>query len=47
MNRFSISTPEGTRDLLFASCKALRQTEAAIRTALETQGFSEIITPAV
>lgn len=47
MNRFSISTPEGTRDLLFASCKALRQTEAAIRTALEAQGFSEIITPAV
>ncbi|MDO4270113.1 MAG: ATP phosphoribosyltransferase regulatory subunit [Eubacteriales bacterium] len=47
MNRFSISTPEGTRDLLFASCRALRQTESAIRASLEDCGFSEIITPAV
>lgn len=47
MNRFSISTPEGTRDLLFSSCRALRQTENAIRGALEARGFSEIITPAV
>lgn len=46
-NRFSISTPEGTRDLLFSSCRALRQTENAIRSALEGCGFSEIITPAV
>ncbi|MDO5141745.1 MAG: ATP phosphoribosyltransferase regulatory subunit [Eubacteriales bacterium] len=47
MNRFRISTPEGTRDLLFASCRALRQTERAICTALESCGYSEIITPAV
>ena len=47
MNRFRISTPEGTRDLLFASCRALRQTENAIRTALEGCGYSEVITPAV
>lgn len=47
MNRFSISTPEGTRDLLFTSCRALRQTESAIRNALEGCGFSEIITPSV
>ena len=47
MNRFRISTPEGTRDLLFASCRALRQTENAIRTALEVCGYSEVITPAV
>lgn len=47
MNRFSISTPEGTRDLLFTSCRALRQTENAIRGALEGCGYSEIITPAV
>ena len=47
MNRVRISTPEGTRDLLFASCRALRQTENATRTALEVCGYSEVITPAV
>ena len=47
MNRFRISTPEGTRDLLFASCRALRQTERVIRDALEGCGYSEVITPAV
>lgn len=47
MNRFRISTPEGTRDLLFASCRALRQTERAVREALEGCGYSEVITPAV
>lgn len=47
MNRYKISTPEGTRDLLFASCRALRQTENAIRATLEDKGYSEIITPAV
>lgn len=47
INRFSISTPEGTRDLLFASCRVLRQTENAIRVSLEQCGYSEIITPAV
>ena len=47
MNRFRISTPEGTRDLLLSSCRALRQTENAVREALEERGYSEIITPAV
>ena len=47
MNRYNISTPEGTRDLLFASCRALRSTENAIRETLERKGYSEIITPAV
>ncbi len=47
MNRYRISTPEGTRDLLFSSCKALRQTENTIRETLENRGYSEIITPAV
>ena len=41
MNRFRISTPEGTRDLLFSSCRALRQTENAVRDALEERGYSE------
>ena len=40
MNRFRISTPEGTRDLLFSSCRALRQTENAVRDALEAKGYT-------
>lgn len=47
MNQYHISTPEGTRDLLFASCRALRRAEGAIRGALERRDYSEIITPAV
>ena len=47
MNRFCISTPEGTRDLLFASCRALRDTEGKIRSTLEKRGYSEIVTPSV
>ncbi len=47
MNRFRISTPEGTRDLLFSSCSALRQTENVIRSSLEKRGYNEIITPIV
>nr|WP_297171231.1 ATP phosphoribosyltransferase regulatory subunit [uncultured Agathobaculum sp.] len=47
MNRFRISTPEGTRDLLFASCRTLRQAERSVRDALEGCGYSEVITPAV
>ena len=33
--------------MLFSSCRALRQTENAVRDALEERGYSEIITPAV
>ena len=47
MNRNHISTPEGTRDLLFQSARALRATESLIRDALEERGYSEIITPSV
>lgn len=45
MNRYRISTPEGTRDLLFASSRVLRRTENSIRIVLENRGYSEIITP--
>lgn len=47
MNRFGISTPEGTRDILFESSKIIRRTERAICQALETRAFSEVITPTV
>ncbi|MEI3585208.1 MAG: ATP phosphoribosyltransferase regulatory subunit [Agathobaculum sp.] len=44
---FSYFYPRGHPDLLFSSCRALRQTENAVRDALEERGYSEIITPAV
>ena len=40
-----ISTPEGTRDLLFSATRALRKTERAVRETLEKRGYEEIITP--
>lgn len=45
--RNTIATPEGTRDLLFQSARALRSAENAIRGALEDQGYSEIVTPTI
>ena len=48
MNRFRSFHPGGNPgSLLFSSCRALRQTENAVREALEERGYSEIITPAV
>lgn len=45
--RDTIATPEGTRDLLFQSARALRAAENAIRGALEDQGYSEVVTPTI
>jgi len=45
MNRFAISTPEGTRDRLFASCRAMRQSENIISNLLEGRGYREVTTP--
>ncbi|MFQ6832666.1 hypothetical protein [Butyricicoccus pullicaecorum] len=45
MNRYQISTPEGTRDLLFAPARRLRAVEQRVRQSLE--GYSEVITPAM
>lgn len=45
--RNTIATPEGTRDLLFQSARALRSAENAIRGALEDQGYCEIVTPTI
>lgn len=47
MNRYQISTPEGTRDLLFGPARRLRAVEQRVRQALESRGYSEVITPAV
>lgn len=47
MNRYQISTPEGTRDLLFKPARRLRAVEQRIRQSLEDRGYSEVITPAI
>ena len=47
MNRYQISTPEGTRDLLFAPARRLRAVEQRVRQSLEDRGYSEVITPAI
>ena len=47
MNRYQISTPEGTRDLLFGPARRLRTVEQRVRQSLESRGYSEVITPAV
>lgn len=47
MNRYAISTPEGTRDRLFGATRLFRQNERRIRALLEERGFDEVITPSV
>lgn len=47
MNRYAISTPEGTRDRLFKETRLLRQNEKCIRRLFEERGYDEIITPSV
>lgn len=45
MNRFAISTPEGTKDRLISACRTLRKTEKAITDVLKKRGYGEVITP--
>lgn len=47
MSRYQISTPAGTRDLLFGPARRLRTVEQHVRASLEVHGYSEVITPAV
>lgn len=47
MNQYAISTPEGSRDRLFAETRMFRQNERRIRNLLEARGYDEIITPSL
>lgn len=47
MNQYAISTPEGTRDRLFAATRMFRQNEKRIRDLFEARGYDEIITPSL
>jgi ATP phosphoribosyltransferase regulatory subunit len=44
---FTINTPEGTRDRLFAECLERRQVQSALTALFRGRGYAEIITPEV
>lgn len=45
MKKYDLLTPEGTRDLIFDECEALRLVENKLRTLYKSHGYSEIVTP--
>lgn len=45
MKRFDLITPEGTRDLLFEECAAVRAVEARLQNIFKAKGYSEVVTP--
>lgn len=45
MKRYDLLTPEGTRDLLFDECVALRKTEEKLRNIFISHGYAEVVTP--
>ncbi len=45
MRKYDLITPEGTRDLIFDECAALRSISEKLRVIYTGHGFSEVITP--
>ena len=45
MKRYAMSTPEGTRDLLFEECLARREVERGLTRLFKSRGFHKVITP--
>ncbi|MCR5805944.1 MAG: ATP phosphoribosyltransferase regulatory subunit [Oscillospiraceae bacterium] len=45
MNRFDLITPEGTRDLLFEECAAVKALEDKLLGMFRARGYSEVTTP--
>ena len=45
MKKYDLLTPEGTRDLLFEECVALRMVAEKLRNIFESHGYSEVVTP--
>lgn len=44
---YTINTPEGTRDRLFAECRERRQVQSALTALFQRRGYREVITPEV
>lgn len=47
MSRYATITPEGTSDLLFRECDAVRGVEQRLSRLFKSRGFAEVITPAL
>ena len=45
MKRYDLLTPEGTRDLLFDECVALRMVENSLTNIFLNHGYAEVVTP--
>lgn len=45
MKRYDLLTPEGTRDLLFDECIAIRAAETKLRSIFLSRGYTEAVTP--
>lgn len=45
MKRYDLITPEGTRDLLFEECAAVRAVETRLQNIFKSRGYSEVVTP--
>ena len=45
--KYTINTPEGTRDLLFAECRDRRRVQAALTGLFRRRGYAEVSTPEV
>ena len=44
---YTINTPEGTRDRLFAECRERRQVQSALTGLFQRRGYAEVSTPEV
>ncbi len=45
MKKYDLLTPEGTRDLIYDECAALRSVGEKLRSIYTSHGFTEVITP--
>ena len=45
MKKYDLITPEGTRDLIYGECAALRSVGERLRGIFTSRGYSEVITP--
>ncbi len=47
MKQYAISTPKGTKDILFEECRTKRAVERKLAELFSARGYDEIITPAL
>ncbi|MCX7614962.1 MAG: ATP phosphoribosyltransferase regulatory subunit, partial [Clostridiales bacterium] len=47
MKKYSVSTPEGTRDKLFSECSLRRELTNRLKALFSRRGYQEVITPSV